>query len=521
MDQDTDAIIIGAGINSLACAMVLQRKGWRVSILEQASEIGGAVKTGAYTQKSFRHDWAAMNLSLFAGSPFFKEFGESLTKAGLSFLPVSKCFASAFPDDRWLGVTTDIEANQSNISAFANNDAAEWKRLTSDFPQQAEHIFSVLGSPFRLRQMSKILWRLYRQKGVAGVLDLVRFMSSAPRAWLDEHFESPHVKTTLAAWGMHLDFAPDIAGGAVFPYLEAMANQSFGMVIGEGGADTVTKAMSHCIEHAGGTITTGQRVEQVLIEGGKAVGVVLADNTTVRARRAVIANVAPRNLAALIGKEAPDYRAKLTRFRHAPGTMMIHLAMEDLPNWRAGSELREFAYVHLAPDMDQMARTYAQAQAGLLPDMPVIVVGQPTAIDTSRAPEGKHILWLQVRMVPGKIQGDVAGNINTCDWHDAASPMADRALDIVEGYAPGTRDKIIAQTIVTPEMLEADNPNLIGGDQICGSHHLSQHFLFRPLRGHSDGSTPVSGLYHTGAAVWPGAGTGVGAGYLLGKKLTS
>ncbi|MHA3915175.1 phytoene desaturase family protein [Halovulum sp. GXIMD14793] len=520
MDPTVDAIIIGSGVNSLACAMVLQRKGWRVSIYEQASEIGGAVKTGAYTAQGFKHDWAAMNLSLFAGSPFFKEFGDELTSAGLSFVPATKCFASAFKDGHWLGITTDADENHRNISAFATNDGDAWAEISADFPRQAEHIFAVLGGPFKFRPMVRTLWRIYRQQGLAGVLDLARFMSSAPRAWLDEQFDHPQIKATLAAWGMHLDFAPDIAGGAIFPYLEAMANQSFGMVIGEGGADTVTKAMAKCITDAGGTITSDTRVECVLIEEGQAKGVTLANGDTVRAQRAVIANVAPRGLAALIGEEKPDYRAKLNKFRHAPGTMMIHLAMEDLPNWQADEALRDFAYVHLAEDMDQMARTYAQAQAGLLPDAPVIVVGQPTAIDPSRAPEGKHILWLQVRMVPGTIKGDASGLINTCDWQSAADPMAERALDILESYAPGTRDKIIERKIVTPDMLEADNPNLVGGDQICGSHHLSQHFLFRPLRGHSDGTTPIKNLFHTGAAVWPGAGTGVGAGYLLGQKIT-
>jgi hypothetical protein len=66
--------------------------------------------------------------------------------------------------------------------------------------------------------------------------------------------------------------------------------------------------------------------------------------------------------------------------------------------------------------------------------------------------------------------------------------------------------------------LEADNPNLIGGDQVCGSHHLSQHFLFRPARGHADGSTPIANLHLTGAAVWPGAGTGAGSGFLLARN---
>lgn len=521
MDQNADAVIIGSGLNSLACAMVLQRQGWRVTLCEQASEIGGAVKTGTYTEPGFFHDWAAMNLSLFAGSPFFAEFKQDLLAAGLEFVPADKCFASAFPDDSWLGITNDADRNAREISAFANSDSQIWKEMSAQFPERAEHIFAILGTSFRTGPVAKILWRMWRRLGVGGTLELLRFLLSAPRAWLEESFTSAQVRATLAAWGMHLDFAPDISGGAVFPYLEAMANQSFGMVIGRGGADTVTRAMARCIRNAGGTILTGTPVEQILVENDRAVGVLLKDGVTLRADRAVIANAAPVNLARMIGASAPDYTKKLKGFRHAPGTMMIHLALDDLPDWRASQALREFAYVHLAPDMDQMAQTYAQAQAGLLPREPVIVVGQPTAIDPSRAPEGKHVLWVQVRMVPGQIKGDAAGQINATDWAAAADPMAERALSIIERYAPGTLAKIIGRQIVTPQMLEADNPNLVGGDQICGSHHLSQHFLFRPFRGHSDGSTPIGGLYHTGAAVWPGAGTGAGAGFLLGKKLTS
>lgn len=521
MHNEADAVVIGSGLNSLACAMVLQAKGWTVLICEQASEIGGAVKTGAYTSAGFRHDWAAMNLSLFAGSPFFAQFKDQLIAEGLEFAPAEKCFASAFPDGTWFGVTNDAGQNGANISAFANNDSVAWADLSANFPTRAEHIFALLGTSFRPWPVAKILWKMWHKEGTAGTLDLMRFLASSPRAWLDETFETPQVKSTLAAWGMHLDFAPDVAGGAVFPYLEAMANQSFGMVIGKGGADTITRSMATCIEKAGGQIKTGAAVEQVLIEDGRAAGVILQDGTTHRARKAVIANVAPKNLAGLIGDTKPGYSRALQKFRHAPGTMMIHLAMDDLPAWQADAALRDFAYVHLAPDMDQMARTYAQAQAGMLPDEPVIVVGQPTAIDPTRAPEGKHVLWLQVRMVPGEIKGDAAGQIATTDWADAAEPMAERALDILERYAPGTRDKIIARKIVSPQMLEADNPNLVGGDQICGSHHLSQHFLFRPIRGGSDGSTPIKGLHHTGAAVWPGAGTGAGAGYLLGQKLVS
>ena len=172
----------------------------------------------------------------------------------------------------------------------------------------------------------------------------------------------------------------------------------------------------------------------------------------------MIANVAPAALLKLTGSTGNGrYDGRMAGFQHAPGTMMIHLAMDDLPDWIV-PELREFAYVHLAPSLDQMARTYQQAKARQLPDTPIIVTGQPTVFDPSRAPDGKHVLWLQVRMVPGVIKGDAAGSIDATDWADVAEPYAERALDIVEQYAPGTREKIIARRVVTPTELEADNP---------------------------------------------------------------
>jgi phytoene dehydrogenase-like protein len=323
----------------------------------------------------------------------------------------------------------------------------------------------------------------------------------------------------LGAWGMHLDYAPDIAGGAIFPYLEGMAGQAFGMVLGKGGADTIVTALVKAIEARGGTVACGAPVARVDVEAGRATGVTLADGRRVGARRAVIAGVAPRALAGLVGPTEPRFDDAMARFVHAPGTMMIHLALSDLPAWRAGAALRDFAYVHLGPSLDQMARTYAEAQAGLLPSEPVLVVGQPTTVDPSRAPEGRHTLWVQVRMAPGTIRGDAKAEIADTDWKDAAEPFAERALAILDAHAPGIRDLILGRRIVSPAELEADNPNLVGGDQICGSHHLAQHFLFRPARGHADGSTPVRDLHLTGAAVWPGAGTGAGPGFLLARRL--
>lgn len=520
--SEFDAICVGSGHNSLACAAHLARKGWKVGVFERNPVAGGAVQTRELTLPGFRHDFGAMNLSLFAGSAFHRLYANELKNAGLEFAPVADCFASVFPDGRWFGVSTDMEKTVARLAAFSTRDAETWRRLVGGFMGEAEHLFRLLGSPMTARALAGTAWNLWRKKGTAGALDMVRLLLSSPRTWLDENFEAAHVKATLAAWGMHLDFAPDIAGGAVFPYLESMANQSFGMVIGKGGADTMIRSLETMITAAGGQVSVGAEVAEILVSGGRASGVRLASGETHTATKAVIAGVAP---GALAGKLLPNgsgdaaFDDGMRRFRHAPGTMMIHLALDDLPEWSAGEELRRFAYVHIAPSLEQMARTYNQAIAGLLPDSPVLVVGQPTAIDPTRAPDCKHVLWVQVRALPAEIKGDAAGGNELMHWDEVKELYADRALAIIETYAPGFARKIVGRAVFSPLDLERENPNLVGGDQICGSHHITQNFLFRPLRGFAGWNTPVAQLHLVGAATWPGAGTGAGSGFMLAQQL--
>jgi phytoene dehydrogenase-like protein len=321
---------------------------------------------------------------------------------------------------------------------------------------------------------------------------------------------------------MHLDFPPDAAGGALFPYLEGMADQSFGMVIGTGGADVMIKALVAYLQSLGGSLHLNSEVVEIRRDGGRASAVRLANGVTVGAKRAVIAGVTPTALVGRLlagGTGQVGYDRAAQRFRYGPGTMMVHLAVSALPDWTSGEELQRFAYVHLAPDLDMMARCYAEAMAGLLPAEPVLVVGQPTAIDPSRAPTGKHILWIQVRVLPPNIRGDAAGQIATRDWDAAKDAYADRVIDLVERYAPGTKSKILARYIESPADLERRNSNLVGGDSLAGSHHLSQNFLFRPVPGWSRYRTPVKDLYLIGASTWPGAGTGAGSGFMLAKML--
>ncbi|AXV18534.1 dehydrogenase (plasmid) [Neorhizobium sp. SOG26] len=517
-----DAVVIGAGHNGLAAAIELASKGWSVAVVEANVEPGGAVKTRELTLPGFRHDLCAMNLSMFAGSAFFNKNKDDLIAHGLGLVPAPNCFASVFRDQTWLGVSTNLEDTAARIAALSEKDAAAWRTMLAEFGADAPHIFGLLGSPMPSLASAKVAWKAWRSRGTRWLYDTLRLLVGSPRDFLDSRFENPKVKAMMAAWGLHLDFSPDVAGGALFPYLESMANQAFGMVIGQNGADTIVKSMVSLFKAKGGELILGAAVDRVITEGGKATGVRLADGRTLSARKAVIANAHPQ---LVFGKLLPadparaEFDARLSKYRAGPGTMMIHLALDSLPDWTAGEELKTFAYVHLAPDLEMMSRVYTEALGGLLPVEPALVVGQPTAVDPGRAPDGKHVLWVQVRVLPAEIRGDAAGEVTSADWDQVKDSYADRVMNILEGYAPGIGGKVLSRSVFSPIDLERENPNLIGGDNLAGSHHLDQNFLFRPVPGYSRYKTPVPSLYLCGASTWPGAGTGAGSGFMLAQML--
>jgi phytoene dehydrogenase-like protein len=514
-----DAVVVGAGVNGLAAALHLAVKGWKVAVVEKSDAAGGAVKTGEITRPGFRHDLYAMNLSLFAGSPFFAAHKDRLLAHGLAFAGAEHCFATAFPDGSWLGVEKDLDATAARIAALSTADAERWRAMVAAFGDDAPHLFALLASPLPSWAAARAIVAAWRARGTAWVADTARLLVASPRDWLDENFENEKLKAMMAVWGMHLDFAPDCAGGALFPYLESMANQNFGMALGQGGADTIVSAMVRAIAAAGGEVRLNAPVQSIAVERGAATAVVLTSGERLDAKRAVIANLHPRVLFGGLVAEPPAAAQRLAKLRPGPATMMIHLALSDLPAWTAGAELRRFAYVHLAPSLAAMAKTYTEALDGLLPAEPVLVVGQPTAIDPWRAPAGQHVLWVQVRVLPSQVRGDALSTIAGKDWDTVKEAYADRVIDIVARYAPGFTASILDRAVLSPADLERDNPNLVGGDSLAGSHHLDQNFLFRPAFGWSRYRTPVDRLYMVGASTWPGAGTGAGSGFMLAKAL--
>lgn len=334
-------LIIGAGINGLVAAADLAIRGKQPLVLERLDRPGGAVRTEELTLPGFRHDVAAMNLSLFAGSAFMAAHGDKLARHGFDLVPISTPFAQVTAPGTALGVSTDRAALMAQLSP---TDRAAWEALTAGFGARAELLGRLLSGPMSLPALTRWLWRAWRKLGTDGLLELVQLLLSTPRSFLDATFEDPTLKTALASWGMHLDFSPDAAGGAIFPYLEGMAGSAVGMVIGKGGAGRLTDALVALIEVHGGTVRCGQEVTAITQSAGRVTGVVAGETHT--ADR-VLATLTPRHLSRLLGKtDDARFDAGLQRFTYAPGTMMIHLALSAPIPWTQ-EMLGGFAYVHI------------------------------------------------------------------------------------------------------------------------------------------------------------------------------
>ena len=519
-----DAIVIGGGHNGLVAAIELARAGWGVLVLEQADRLGGAVMSAEITLPGFIHDLYSTNQNTFRGGQLYTELGPELERHGLRYASTDKPFANAFPGGRALKVYQDPARTLAGLRDHDPGDAAGWEELKALFDRFSPTIFELYGSALPSAKAAIAIARALRRLGPSDALRAAQLLLSSTRELGDLYMSSPEAKALLATWGMHPDFGPDVSAGAMFPFVEVFSDAAAGMSIVEGGASRMIDALAGVLGDHGGEIRTGAAVRRIITDGARATGVELSSGERIGASRAVVASVTPRALydEMLEGAAVPQaVRQAAARYRFGPGTMMIHLALSAPPSWAAGGDLGAFAYVHIAPYVADLAETYAAASNGLLPRSPLLIVGQSSAVDPTRAPHGQTVLWVQVRAQPAEIRGDAAGEITARDWADAADPYADRVMEKLSEYAPGIQELVLKRVVLTPRDLEAHDPNLVGGDSVAGSHHLRQNFIFRPIAGYSGYRTPVDGLFMTGAATWPGGGVTGLSGHLAANAVVS
>jgi phytoene dehydrogenase-like protein len=516
--SEYDAVIVGSGVNSLACGALLAREGWRVCVLERNDWLGGAIKTEELTEPGFLHDVFSAWHPLWVGGAAHAELGPELEARGLEYLNTGLPTATATPDGGAAFLLRTAEENATELGP-------EWPGVLERFFPNADLAFGVLGtelwSPSGLGLAGKALRRFGREGAAAFTGEVLQ----TSRDWLEQTFASDRAHGLLAPWVLHTGLGPDQATSGFMTQVIAVAVQEGGMPVPRGGGAKLAEALVRLIRDRGGVCETGRDVERVLVRSGRAVGVRLADGEAVTAERAVVANVTPSQLyqRLLAEGEAPEaVRAGASAFRHGRAEMQIHFALSEPPRWEGDERLGRTAIVHLTPGLDGVSRAVNEADRGLLPAEATVVVGQPLTMDPSRAPEGKGLLWVQLQELPWRIKGDAAGEIDTGagEWSDELRERyADRIQARIARHVPNLESSITARVALGPHDLARANVNLRHGDPYGGALSLDQNFLWRPFPRSPGHATPVERLWHIGASTWPGPGLGAGSGTLVAKKL--
>src|SRR5882724_3428081 len=519
-----DAVIVGSGVNSLACAALLARAGWNVCVLERSAYLGGAIQTAELTEPGFHHDVFSAWQPLWVGGAAHAELGDELAARGLEYLNTDYPSATLYPDGEAAFLLGSADANAEELDRHAAGDGDAWREMLDGFFPNADLAFGVLGTELWSKDGLALGVKAYRRLGRRGLAEFTGNALASSRDWLTSTFASERAHGLLAPWVLHTGLGPDAALSGFMTQVIAVAIQEGGMPIPRGGGARLADALVQLIRDNGGVCETGKDVDRVLVRQGRAVGVRLAGGETVTAGRAVIANVTPTQLyGRLLEGEAPPAVAERGRqFRYGRSEMQIHFALSEPPRWEGDERLGGTAIVHLTPGLDGVSRAVNEAERGLLPAEATVVVGQPLTVDNSRAPAGRGILWIQLQELPWHVKGDAAGKLDVGNgtWDESLRERyADRIQARIARHVPNLESSILRRVVLSPADLQAANINLEHGDPYSGSLALDQNFLWRPFARQPGHRTPVDGLFQIGASTWPGPGLGAGSGTLVAKAL--
>jgi phytoene dehydrogenase-like protein len=520
--RNADAVVVGSGLNGLVAAAYLARAGWDVELVERSDRLGGAIVTEELTLPGFRHDSLSAWHPLFQGSAAWAELGEELGARGVEYRNTDRPTGVAYGDGRALVAGREPA---DTAAGFSPADAATFLREIDGFDTYGAGLGALLGQELHSGRSAATAARMLRGLGRRGATALGAFALRSAGDWLESTFDGPEPGLLYAPWALHTGQAPSTGGGAIQLLPLIVGLHLGGMPVVAGGSDRLVLGLRRLIEDHGGVVRTGVDVERIVVRGGRAVGVHAGGEETA-ARRAVVASVTPTQLYGRLldagAGVAEPVRASAARYRYGRAAMQIHLALRAPLRW-PDERLDGTAVVHVADGPRAIDLACAQARAGLLPSAPTVVVGQPTTMDPTRAPDGAAVLWIQLQEVPYRVLGDAAGEIDVpADgrWTpELAAAYADRVVGRVAAHVPGLRDAILGRAILTPEDIERYDVNLVHGDPYAGATDLDQLLLWRPLDRAGSHRTPVDGLWQIGASTHPGPGLNPASGHMVAQAL--
>jgi phytoene dehydrogenase-like protein len=510
--NETDIVVIGAGHNGLTCAAYLAMAGLRVKVIERRKVVGGASVTEEF-HPGFRNSVAAYTVSLLNPQVIsdlrLPEHGLRIVqRRAQNFLPA--------PDGSYL-LTGDGRTHQS-LAKLSQRDAG---RIDA-FNRELEEIADVLRA-FVLRAPPNIvegfgvgsIREAFNALGTANILNklslerqrsLLDLFTCSAGEMLDDRFESDLVKALFGFDAIVGNYASPYAAGSAY----VMLHHAFGEVNGKkgawghaiGGMGAITQAMAKAARGHGVEIETDAGVREVIVERGRAVGVVLDNGTSIRAKY-VASSVNPKLLyTRLVPAEAlpKAFLHRIKAWRNGSGTFRMNVALNALPSFTAlpGAGDHLTAGIIIAPSLGYMDLAWQDARAHGWSREPVVEVLIPSTLDDTLCPPGQHVASLFCQHVAPVLPDGKS-------WDDHREEVADLMIATVDTYAPGFAASVRGRQMLSPLDLERQF-GLLGGDIFHGALTLNQLFSARPMLGHADYRGPLKGLYHCGSGAHPGGG---------------
>ncbi|GDY29014.1 dehydrogenase [Gandjariella thermophila] len=460
---NVDAIVVGAGPNGLTAAVTLARAGLAVRVYEGADGVGGGARTEELTLPGFRHDPCSAVHPLGAGSPAFRAL--PLTDHGLEWVHPDLPLAHPFPDGS--AAVLDRSAAATAESLGVDRDTYLW--LVRPFADRWDELAEdVLRAPLAGLPRHPLLLGRFGPR------------AAAPAAVLARCFRGERARGLLAGLAAHV-IAPLTApatGGVAL--LFSLAAHAGGWPFPRGGSQAIADALTSLLTSLGGKIETGRPVRTL---------------RELPPARAYLFDTNPEQVATIAGDALPRrFAERFRRYRHGPGVFKVDYALSEPVPWTA-QPCRRAGTVHLGPSLAEIGAALRAVHNGAPPQPPFLIAAQPSLFDPTRAPEGRHVLWVYAHVPNG--------------WRGDLTEAVERQI---ERFAPGFRDTVLARTISGPAEVAARNPNNVGGDIAVGRCDQLR-LMFRPMLARVPYATGNPAIYLCSSATPPGPGVHGMCGY--------
>lgn len=499
-DSMYDVVVVGGGHNTLTTAAYVSVAGLRTLVLERNAVVGGGATSRSLTVPGFTHDLHATALFHIQGMPILKhdELG-LLGKYGLQFAYPEISYMSVFDDGDTICCYRDLDRSCADIARYSQKDADAYRKLfqfIAGFWPVME--MSMAKPPIPLGGFISLMEQTNEGK------QLLRIMFRSAYDLVEEHFENDKVKLHLLRFaGDTISPAEEKGGGINLLFIIASSHSNPGGAV-IGGTQGLSDAMVRCIEDHGGTVRTNAPVVRVLNEGGRAHAVELASGEVIGARKAIVGAIHPHLLGDMVDGVPEDVAERARRTDLSPyGSTLINCALDGKLKWKVGDLPDRCLNINIIDyeGMDAFRSIYDEMRYGKLPSRFTAQVAVHTNHDPSRAPEGKHTLYLS-HWVPLKLAAAHG------DWDSAKEAYADWQMQRASRYFDNLdSDLILARHVSSPADMARHTPSMQSGDIVGLGSNIYQFFGMRPTPDLAQYRVPgAQGLYLSGPFMHPGGG---------------